>query len=299
MQDDTDGADFHYECARLAVDKAKLGKIDIAISNPPPRVGIVIAKGDVILGWAAKGAGGERISCNEAHPFSSNKHDHAEQALLAELSGLDLTGATAYVTLEPCTKRRKGVACAELLQQAGISTVYIGNCDPNPDVGALAWQRFHNAGIAVRDFPGDLRNEARRDNAAFFKKFRWSHKEEGSTSFDYEANGGHRALGRLEAQFHTQWTTRGKGSIYALDYNHDVCLAKHCSTFDQVDDPGRWMEDAHYTKAVNEGEIVIFQNEHGFALVKVLKATPRTKDVNSELHIKYELRYTNASRHSE
>jgi hypothetical protein len=51
------------------------------------------------------------------------------------------------------------------------------------------------------------------------------------------------------------------------------------------------MEDSHYTKAVSEGEIVIFRNEHGFALVKVLRATPRIEGSNAELHFAYELRY--------
>jgi pyrimidine deaminase RibD-like protein len=291
LNDALNQVDYHYEFARLAVDKAKLCLVDATASNPPPRVGIVIAMGDVILGWAAKGIEGKYTKDGEMHSFSAAKQEHAEQALLAQLGHIDLTGAAAYITLEPCTKRKNGISCADLLVTVGLSTVYIGNCDPNPDVGALAWERFHNAGIAVRDFPGDLRNEARRDNAAFFRKFRWSHKNGGSTSFDYEANGGQRTLGRAGAEFHTKWTNRGPGSIYALDYAHNVCLAKHCATFDHVDDPGRWMEDSHYTKAVNVGEIVIFQNERGFALVKVLSITPRAARANSELHIAYELRY--------
>jgi hypothetical protein len=44
-------------------------------------------------------------------------------------------------------------------------------------------------------------------------------------------------------EFRTRWVNRGPGSIHALDYDHNVCLAKICSEFDQVDDPGRWLED--------------------------------------------------------
>ena len=172
-----------------------------------------------------------------------------------------------------------------------MAVVHVGNCDPNPDVGALAWRLFLRHGIAVKDFPGDLRNEARRDDDAFFAKFRWSKKESGSAAFDYEADGGERILGPVGSEFKTRWTNRGPGSIYALDYENNVCLAKNCSAFDQVDDPGRWMEDSHYTKPVSEGEIAIFRNEHGFALVKVLRATPRTEGSNAELHFAYELRY--------
>ena len=50
-------------------------------------------------------------------------------------------------------------------------------------------------------------------------------------------------------------------------------------------------KNSYYTKPVCEGEIVIFRNEHGFALVKVLRATPRAEGSNAELHLSYELRY--------
>jgi hypothetical protein len=95
LNDATDQADCHYRFARLAVDKAKLCPVNADAPNPPPRVAIVIARGDVILGW----------------------------------------------------------------------------------------------------------------------------------------------------EFRTRWVNRGPGSIHALDYDHNVCLAKICSEFDQVDDPGRWLED--------------------------------------------------------
>jgi len=280
-----------YKFARLAVDKAKLCLVNAASQNPPPRVGIVLEKNGVMLGWAAKGHGGEYVIDGVAHSFEILPQEHAEQALLAKLHFSDLTGASAYVTLEPCAKRNKGVSCAELLVARGIAVVHVGNCDSNPDVGALAWGVFHKHGITVKDFPGDLRNEARRDNAAFFAKFHLSRKEIGSASFDYESNGGQRILGRAGAEFKTRWTNRGLGSIYALDYDHNVCVAKNCFEFDQVDDPGRWLEDSDYTKPVHVGEIVIFRNEHGFALVKVLRATPRVTGSNAELHFAYELRY--------
>jgi diaminohydroxyphosphoribosylaminopyrimidine deaminase/5-amino-6-(5-phosphoribosylamino)uracil reductase len=280
-----------YKLARLAVDKAKLCPVSTASQNPPPRVGIVLAKDGVLLGWAAKGFGGEYIVNGEAHLFKVQPHEHAEQALIAKLNSADLIGASAYVTLEPCAKRRRGKSCAELLVSAGMAVVHIGNSDPNPDVGALAWRLFFRHGIAVKDFPGDLRNEARRDNDAFFANFRWSHKKSGSAAFDYEADGGERILGPAGYEFKTRWTNRGQGSIYALDYDNNVCIEKNCLAFDQVDDPGRWMEDSHYTKPVNEGEIVIFRNEHGFALVKVLRAMPRIEGLNAELHFAYELRY--------
>ena len=280
-----------YRFARLAIDKAKLCPSAASPHNPPPRVAILLAKGDAVLGWAAKGHGGQYTIDGVTQDFEALPREHAEEALLEKLGPIDLTGATAYVTLEPCTRRKTGSSCTDLLIASGITVVHIGNCDPNPDVGALAWKSFFSRGIAVKDFPSDLRNEARRDNADFFAKFHWSRTEIGDGSFDYEANGGERILGNPGNEFRTRWTTRGQGSIYALDYKNNVCLAKHCTSFDQVDDPGRWMENSYYTKPVSEGEIVIFRNEHGYALVKVLSVHTSSSSRNAELHFRYQLRY--------
>lgn len=281
-----------YEFARLAVDKAKLCPVDEASGNPMPRVGVVIAKDGMLIGWAAKGVGGEYAIGERIQKFDVTPTEHAEQALLAQLHSVDLTGSSVYVTLEPCTKRKTGRSCADLLVERRIAVVYVGNCDPNPDIGALAWRLFHQHGISVKDFPSDLRNEARRDNAAFFSKFRWSKRGSGKGAFDYQADGGQRVLGEAGKEFTTRWTNRGRGSIYALDYDNNVCIAKNCTQFNQIDDPGRWFEDSHYTKPANEGEIVIFRNRHGFALVQIIKVTPHADGANAELKFSYELRYS-------
>ena len=101
-----------YKFARLAVDKAKLCSVNATSQNPPPRVGIVLEKNGVMLGWAAKGHNGVYVIDGVEHSFKILKHEHAEQALLSKLHFSDLTGATAYITLEPCTKRKKGESCA-------------------------------------------------------------------------------------------------------------------------------------------------------------------------------------------
>ena len=111
LNDATDQADPHFRFARLAVDKAKLCPIDADAPNPFPRVAIVIAKGGVILGWAAKGVGGECImNGGTTQSFSASNQDHAEQSLLAQLHSrkFDLKGAVAYITLEPCTSGERG-----------------------------------------------------------------------------------------------------------------------------------------------------------------------------------------------
>lgn len=283
-----------YRFARLAVDKAKLSVVNPNSANPPPRVGIVLARGDELIGWYAKGVGGQtRNAVAGFDDFVAKPSAHAEQALLEQFTDVDLSDVTAYVTLEPCTRRKgKGPCCADLLVRAGIKTVYVGNCDPNPDVGGLAWRVFLASGISVRDFPPELRNEARRDNDAFFRKFSYSLGDQGDASFDYEHNGGVRVLGAPTEAFKTSWTNRDNGSIYALDYQFSVALAKNCTTFDDIDDPSRWFEDCHYTKPVFEGQIVVFRNPKGYALVQVLKVRKKTAQSNAELQFRYQLRYS-------
>ena len=281
-----------YYFARMAVDKAKLCPVDATLSNPVPRVAIVLERSGTLLGWAAKGHGGGVLNAEGVETtFEVKPSEHAEKALLEKLPGVNLEGATAHVTLEPCTKRKRGESCANLLIARRISVVHVGNCDPNPDVGALAWKIFHQHGVTVRDFPSDLRNEARRDNAAFFSKFQWSTREKGGGAFDYNADGGKRALGPVGKEFKTSWSNCGNGSIYALDHARNVCVAKNCTEFSEIDDPSRWLEDSHYTKPIKEGEIVIFQNEHGFALIKVIRVATSTHTTNAELQFTYELRY--------
>ena len=288
----TDMDSIHYEFARLAVDKAKLCPVDPSSKNPLPRVAVVIADGDRLVGWYAKGHGGEVGQKPNVSTIPLVKNAHAEQALLEALDEHDLSKTTAYVTLEPCTKRKgKAACCANLIVAAGIREIHVGNIDQNPDVGALAWRTFFAAGIKVCDFPPDLRNEAARDNQAFLSKFRSTPSIEDGASFNYTSNGGERVLGSTGREFRTRWAERGDGSIYALDYEHNVSIAKNCTAFEDVDDPGRWFEDQHYTKPVNEGEIVIFRNEYGYALIKVSHVRKGTQATNAELNFRFQIRY--------
>ncbi|CAA2108218.1 hypothetical protein [Variovorax paradoxus] len=291
--------DVHYQFSRLAVDKAKLCLSRIAVTNPPPRVGVVLARDSQLLGWYAKSFGGQFFDGDAMVNFEAKPSAHAEQALLEKLDGLDLRGVVAYVTLEPCTKKRgDGLCCADLLVQAGISRVYIGNCDPNPDVGGLAWRTFHAAGIEVCDFPPELRNEARRDNDPFFRKFHFSVRESGEASFDYESNNHTRTLGPSGREFETKWFECGDGSIHGLDYRFNVAIAKNCTSFEQIDDPARWFEDSYYTKTAREGQIIIFRNEMGYALIQIIRVIKKRTGLianNAELRFRYQLRYSDGA----
>ncbi|RTL30119.1 MAG: bifunctional diaminohydroxyphosphoribosylaminopyrimidine deaminase/5-amino-6-(5-phosphoribosylamino)uracil reductase RibD [Burkholderiales bacterium] len=109
----------------------------IALSEPNPRVGCVIASADgQVLGQGhTQQAGGP----------------HAEVMALrdAQAQGASVQGATAYVTLEPCSHHGRTPPCADALVQAGLARVVVALMDPNPMVGGQGVARLRGAGIQV------------------------------------------------------------------------------------------------------------------------------------------------------
>ncbi|MFD3408179.1 bifunctional diaminohydroxyphosphoribosylaminopyrimidine deaminase/5-amino-6-(5-phosphoribosylamino)uracil reductase RibD [Aquirufa sp. HETE-83D] len=111
-----------------AFDLALLGSGRVA---PNPLVGCVIVKDDRIIG--------EGYHQQYGGP-------HAEVNAVANAT-TSVKGATAYVTLEPCSHFGKTPPCADLLIQSGITTIYIANLDPNPLVAGKGVEKLESAGI--------------------------------------------------------------------------------------------------------------------------------------------------------
>ena len=111
-----------------AFDLALLGSGRVA---PNPLVGCVIVKDDQIIG--------EGYHQQYGGP-------HAEVNAVANAT-TSVEGATAYVTLEPCSHFGKTPPCADLLIQSGITTVFIANLDPNPLVAGKGVEKLKAAGI--------------------------------------------------------------------------------------------------------------------------------------------------------
>ena len=95
----------------------------------------------------------------------SDPYDHAEEAALAKVTGVPLSGATIYSSLEPCLRRlSRPRSCCELITAAGIARVVLAWREPPIFVpgGGAAWLAGH--GVTVAEVP-ELQAEARAVNA--------------------------------------------------------------------------------------------------------------------------------------
>lgn len=105
-------------------------------TRPNPRVGCVLVKHNSVIGEGWHERAGEA---------------HAERRALADAAelGHDVRGASAYVTLEPCSHTGRTPACTQGLIEAGIACVVVGTRDPNPAVDGQGIQTLQDAGIDV------------------------------------------------------------------------------------------------------------------------------------------------------
>lgn len=113
-----------------AIELAKKGQFT---TRPNPCVGCVIVKDGQIIG--------------EGYHYQAGQ-PHAEVFALRQ-AGDKATGATAYVTLEPCSHHGRTPPCAETLIQANIAKVVIAVTDPNPKVAGGGIAKLQQAGIKV------------------------------------------------------------------------------------------------------------------------------------------------------
>jgi len=125
------------------------------LTAPNPRVGCVIVRDGVVIG------AGHTQPAGQAHAEVQALRDAAAR-------GADVRGATAYVTLEPCSHHGRTPPCADALVQAGLGRVVAAMTDPNPLVAGRGLARLEAAGIAVS--AGLLAEPARELNIGFFSR---------------------------------------------------------------------------------------------------------------------------------
>jgi diaminohydroxyphosphoribosylaminopyrimidine deaminase/5-amino-6-(5-phosphoribosylamino)uracil reductase len=130
----------------------------IGLSEPNPRVGCIIGREDgTVLGQGhTQQAGGP----------------HAEVMALADAAsrGLDVRGATAWVTLEPCAHHGRTPPCCDALIAAGIGRLVAATEDPFPAVAGSGLRRLRNAGIQVDLAPPEIAWASRELNIGFFSR---------------------------------------------------------------------------------------------------------------------------------
>jgi diaminohydroxyphosphoribosylaminopyrimidine deaminase / 5-amino-6-(5-phosphoribosylamino)uracil reductase len=101
-------------------------------------------------------------------------HAHAEVMALrdAAAKGISVEGATAYVTLEPCSHFGRTPPCCHALIEAGIAKVVVAILDPNPLVAGRGVQMLRNAGVQVDVLPIDSAEAiaSRELNIGFFSR---------------------------------------------------------------------------------------------------------------------------------
>lgn len=143
----TVAADDHHHMTRALTLAAR----GLYTTQPNPRVGCVIVRDGEVVGEGWHQHAGE---------------PHAEVFALREAAAR-ARGATAFVTLEPCSHQGRTPPCADALIEAGVARVVIAASDTNPEAtGGIA--KLRAAGITVET--GLLQDEARELNIGFFQR---------------------------------------------------------------------------------------------------------------------------------
>ena len=145
-------ADYRYMARAI-----QLAKRGLYTTDPNPRVGCVMVHFD---GSAEGSIVGEGYHVRAGEP-------HAEIHAL-KAAGSAAQGATAYVTLEPCSHTGRTGPCAVALAQAGVARVVVAMGDPNPQVSGGGIEYLKAAGIQVQ--VGLLEADARALNPGFISR---------------------------------------------------------------------------------------------------------------------------------
>ncbi|NNU81514.1 bifunctional diaminohydroxyphosphoribosylaminopyrimidine deaminase/5-amino-6-(5-phosphoribosylamino)uracil reductase RibD [Halovulum dunhuangense] len=192
-------------------------------SWPNPAVGCVIVRDGAVVGegWTAPGG-----------------RPHAETQAL-DAAGAKASGATAYVSLEPCAHHGLTPPCADAMERAGIARCVIATGDPDPRVAGRGIARLRDAGIAVE--VGLMADEASALNEGFFTRIArgrpWLTLKLAS-SLD-----GRIALGSGVSR----WITgpEARGFVHGLRARHDAVMIGAGTA--RADDPTLDVREGHQT----------------------------------------------------
>lgn len=147
-------AGARHDDERFMAAAIRLSRWHLGATGANPSVGCLIVRGGAIVGRA--------VTARSGRP-------HAETQALAD-AGAAARGATAYVTLEPCSHHGRTPPCAEALIAAGIARVVVAATDPDPRVAGRGLRMLSDAGIAVT--AGVLEADAERQLEAYLNRQR-------------------------------------------------------------------------------------------------------------------------------
>ncbi|MDU1573295.1 MAG: bifunctional diaminohydroxyphosphoribosylaminopyrimidine deaminase/5-amino-6-(5-phosphoribosylamino)uracil reductase RibD [Pantoea sp.] len=215
-----------------ALELARRGRFT---TTPNPNVGCVIVRDGEIVGEGWHQRAGE---------------PHAEVHAL-RMAGDRARGATAYVTLEPCSHHGRTPPCCDALIAAGVSRVVAAMQDPNPQVAGRGLYRLQQAGVAVSH--GLMMAEAEALNRGFLKRMR--------TGFPFvQLKLGASLDGRTAmASGESQWITSAaaRRDVQRLRAQSSAILSSSATVL--ADDPSltvRWAElDSESQSLLNEAEL--------------------------------------------
>lgn len=209
-----------------ALELARRGRFT---TMPNPNVGCVIVRDGEVVGEGWHQRAGE---------------PHAEVHAL-RMAGEKARGATAYVTLEPCSHHGRTPPCCDALIAAGVSRVVAAMQDPNPQVAGRGLYRLQQAGIAVSH--GLMMAEAEALNRGFLKRMRtgfpWVQLKLGA-SLD-----GRTAMASGESQWIT--SPEARRDVQRLRAQSSAILSSSATVL--ADDPSltvRWRELAPETQSL-------------------------------------------------
>lgn len=215
-----------------ALELARRGRFT---TTPNPNVGCVIVRDGQIVGEGWHQRAGE---------------PHAEVHAL-RMAGDRARGATAYVTLEPCSHHGRTPPCCDALIAAGVKRVVAAMQDPNPQVAGRGLHRLHQAGIEVSH--GLMMQEAEALNRGFLKRMRtgfpWIQLKLGA-SLD-----GRTAMASGESQWIT--SSAARRDVQRLRAQSSAILSSSATVL--ADNPSltvRWSElDSESQSLVDEAEV--------------------------------------------
>jgi diaminohydroxyphosphoribosylaminopyrimidine deaminase/5-amino-6-(5-phosphoribosylamino)uracil reductase len=265
----------------------QLAERGLYTTSPNPCVGCVLVKDGIIVGE------GWHVRAGEPHA-----EVHALRA-----AGEAARGATAYVTLEPCSHQGRTPPCADALIKAGVRRVVAAIQDPNPQVSGQGLEKLRIAGISVEC--GLMEGLARELNIGFFTRMThgmpWVRSKvaaslDGRTAL---ANGASQWITGKEARRDVQhWRARSCAVLTGIGTILDDDARLNVRDIDNVHQPKRVVVDSYLRlplgarildKNTAGGEVLVYTATQNAERTGALKQSGARVSVMPDAHGRVDL----------